>query len=411
MRLLTLLCCAGLLTLAACSSGTTTPSPADPSSPIPDPGPELPLIPEEPNPGPIVDVRTLTAPPANPQIQVIAGYQLSIFADGLAGPRHLTRRGNEVWVAERGGGRITVLRDLDGDGYAEEKTTAVSGRSGNHGIDYFRGWFYIGEPSQVSRFRDDDGNRVADAAPQVIISGFPTGGHNTRTPRVNPYNRKLYVSIGSQSNNNIETNQYRATIWEYNMDGTGGRMFASGLRNSVGIAFRPGTQNIWAVNNGQDSLGDFLPNESMWEIVDQGFYGWPYAYSNNGVVIPDPMHGPSNPDKVAATRPAEWEFGAHKAPMGLCFWQTKHWGLDKLGDAYVALRGSWVPNVPVGYEVRRVHFDPVTQKPVSDEAVVWNFRQGNNPAIGRPVDCLQFGNALLISDDTGGRIYRLDKLP
>lgn len=408
MRLLTSLVLTSLaLMTLACGGGGSTLAPPNNG---PDPVGEDNLLPENPDPGPIVDVRTLSAPPANPQIQVLPGYQLSIFADGLSGPRHMVRRGNEVWVAERGAGRVTVLRDLTGDGYAEDKTTAVSGVSGNHGIEYARGWFYIGQTTQISRFRDDNGDRIADAAPVTIISGYPSGGHNTRTPRVDLNARKLYVSIGSSCNLCVESNQYRATIWEYNLDGTSGRMFASGLRNATGLAFRPGSNKLWAVNNGWDNLGDFLPNECMWKIDDQAFYGWPYAYTNNGVIVPDPTYGASRPDLVAITKKADWEFGAHKAPLGITFWQTKHWGIDKLGDAFVALHGSWVPNTPVGYEVRRVHFN-AAGIPISDEAVVWNFRQGNNPAVGRPVEVLQFGNALLISDDSGGRIYRLDKLP
>lgn len=396
-----------LLTGLACSSSTSAP-PADPAPAVPtgDPPPDFE---DPPDLGPIIDPRNLAAPPADPQIQVIAGFQLSIFREGLSGPRHMTRRGDEVWVAERGGQRIRVLRDTTGDGYADESTIAVTGVSANHGIDYARGWFYIGRTTEVLRFRDDNGDRVADATPQTIISGYPSGGHTTRTPRVNPYDGKLYVSIGSSCNKCIETNIYRATIWQYNPDGTGGRVYAEGLRNAVGIAFRPFSEDIWVVNNGQDELGDFLPQECMWKLVDGGFYGWPYAYSHNGVVVPDPLYGPGNPDKVAITRPAEAEFGAHKAPMGLSFWQSKHWGLEYLGDAFVAFRGSWVPNVPVGYEVARVIFDE-TGKPAGQQIMVTNFRQGNNPPIGRPVDTLQFGNALLISDETGGRIYRLDKL-
>ncbi|MEO7995631.1 MAG: hypothetical protein ABI743_14625, partial [bacterium] len=356
--------------LFGCSGGSST------STPTPNPGNNNPPggAPQDVNdpfydnegPGPIIDPRNLAAPPADPQIAVAPGFTLSIFADGLAGPRHLARRGNEIWVAERGAGRVTVLRDLNGDGYAENKTTAATGVGSNHGMEYYRGWFYIGNTTQIFRFRDDNGDRIADAAPQLIINGLPSGGHVTRTPRVNPFNKKLYVSIGSSCNLCEESNQYRATIWEYNLDGTGGRMFASGLRNAVGIGFREGTRDMWTVVNGWDDLGDTLPHECMWKVVNGGFYGWPYAYSNNGVVVPDPTFGPSHPDKVAITRLADFEFNAHEAPLGICFWSGRDtWGRDYENDAFVAFHGSWVPAAPTGYEVSQVHFNRTTGKPVN----------------------------------------------
>jgi glucose/arabinose dehydrogenase len=359
--------------------------------------------------GPILDPRALSAPSAHPQIRVIDGYKLSIFAEGLGSPRHMTRRGNEVWVAERTGQRVLVLRDLDGDGYAEDRVTAASGYFKMHGIDYFKGWFYFSTQSTVYRFRDDNRDRVADAAPEAIITDLPTEGHTTRTVRVNPFNEKLYVHIGSSSNLDIEPAP-RATIRQYNLDGTKGREFAGDLRNAVGVSFDPKTGEMWVVNSGWDNLGDLLPHECMWRVADGQFFGWPYAYSHNGVVMPDPTFGPSNPAKVAATKVADWEFAAHTTPLGITFWRGTRWGVETDGAAFVAFHGSYVPFNPVGYEVGRVTFDPVTLRPVGFTTMVTNFRQGNATPVGRPVDVLQFGSALLISDDYNGKIYRLDKL-
>jgi len=321
----------------------------------------------------------------------------------------MTRRGNEVWVAERTGQRVLVLRDLDGDGYAEDRVTAASGYFKMHGIDYFKGWFYFSTQSTVYRFRDDNRDRVADAAPEAIITDLPTEGHTTRTVRVNPFNEKLYVHIGSSSNLDIEPAP-RATIRQYNLDGTKGREFAGDLRNAVGVSFHPKTGEMWVVNSGWDNLGDLLPHECMWRVADGQFFGWPYAYSHNGVVMPDPTFGPSNPAKVAATKVADWEFGAHTTPLGITFWRGTRWGVENDGAAFVAFHGSYVPFNPVGYEVGRVTFDPVTLRPVGFTTMVTNFRQGNATPVGRPVDVLQFGSALLISDDYNGKIYRLDKL-
>ncbi|HYE77457.1 MAG TPA: PQQ-dependent sugar dehydrogenase [bacterium] len=394
-----------LLALAAafgCGGGSSEPNtPNDPGG----------FPPGNDDPAPIIDPRDLSAPPAPAQITVPTGFQLSIFADGLSGPRHMTRRGNEVWVANRSAGNIIVLRDLDGDGYAENKTTAASGLGSNHGIEYApaTGWFYTANTTTVSRFRDDNNDRIADAPPAAIITGLPSGGHNTRTVRVDPVTGLLYVSIGSSCNNCIESNQYRASIWVFNPDGTNGRLFAGGMRNAVGMAFQPRFNKLWAVNNGHDNLGDFLPKEHMWKVEKGKFYGWPYAYTNNGSVVPDPTFGPANPDKVAMTTPASWEFGAHTAPLGMTFWKSRSFGTARFGDAFVAFHGSWVPAIPVGYEVGLVRFNDAGQ-PTAFEVWVDNFRIGNNSPVARPVDVMQFGGALLISCDTGNVIYRLDKV-
>ena len=404
--------CAILIALGCSSGGSAPASPqnpgeGNPNGNTPPPGPNPNINAPDEGDGPIYDPRFVSGHPANPQITVASGFAISVFADGLNGPRHMTRRGNEVWVAERGAGRITVLRDLDGDGYAENKTTAIS-VSSPHVISYWRGWFYVGQTTQISRFRDDNNDRIADGF-TTIITGLPNGGHITRTPEVNPFDNKLYVGIGSSCNLCEETDTHRAAIWQYNPDGTNGRVYASGLRNAVGIAFRPGSQDIWTVVNGWDNLGDFLPHECMFKVVDGGFYGWPYAYSNNGVVVPDPTFGPGNPAKVAETRLADFEFGAHFAPLGVTFWHGKYWGSSFTYDAFASFHGSWVPATPVGYKVGHIHFD-ATGKPVSMDILADNFRIGNNSPVGRPVDVLQFGNALLISDDQGGVIYRVDKL-
>ncbi|HYE77459.1 MAG TPA: hypothetical protein VEI97_05695, partial [bacterium] len=365
--------------------------------------------------GPVVPDRSLTAPKASSELTVAEGFTLTIFRTGLNGPRGMARRGDEVWVSERGADRIIVLRDRNRDGAADQHKVAVNNIPDVHNIEYFNGWFYFADIENVYRFRDDDNNLRPDAPPEAFITGLPAGRvrHITRTVKVNPVDGRLYVSIGSSCDVCEEDDPRRATIQVFNIDGTGGEEFAGGLRNAVGYAFDEAGQ-LWTTNNGSDDLGPLLPPEGLWAADDGDFMGWPYAYNNNGVVVPHPTFGALRPDLVAATELPLMEFEAHSAPLGITFWRGDAWGEEFEGDAFIAFHGSHTfttqPNY-VGYEV--VHVDFENGLPVSSAPVVTGFEpepdEEEDEAIGRPVDVLQFGNALLFTDDLRGRIYRLSR--
>src|SRR5436190_12915953 len=221
----------------------------------------------------------------------------------------------------------------------------------------------------------------------------------------------MYVSFGSSSNINLETDTLRAAVMRYNLDGTGGRVFARGLRNSVGIAFNPTTGALWATNNDRDDIGrsgtpmpDSLPPERVNILTLGGNYGWPQCY----------LPGKQNPEYPTAncstvTAPAI-TFTAHSAPLGIAFYTGSMFPAGYQGDAFVAYHGSWDRTVPRGAKVVRVHVSGGV--PVSIEDFVVGWQLSDYSRWGRPAGLLVMPDgALLITDDQTGRIWRVSYGP
>ncbi|MFZ3063104.1 MAG: PQQ-dependent sugar dehydrogenase, partial [Actinomycetota bacterium] len=244
------------------------------------------------------------------------------------------------------------------------------------------------------------------SSPQVLVPDLPSnGGHFTRTLGFGP-DGKMYVSVGSSGNVVEEKDPRRAAILQFNDDGTGGRIYAKGLRNAVGFTWHPITKEMWATENGRDRLGDDLPPDEINIVGDGGDYGWPYAYGNR---IPDPAF--NDPKRVAKTLPPKIEIQAHSAPLGLRFYDADSFGPEYKDDLFVAFHGSWNRTVPTGYKVVRYHLKGKRKDEVefqTDFITGWLTPQG---ALGRPVDIIVGADkALYISDDKAGTIYRVSKI-
>jgi glucose/arabinose dehydrogenase len=239
--------------------------------------------------------------------------------------------------------------------------------------------------------------------PAIVVPTLPRGsGHFTRTVLVGP-DGKLYVSIGSSCNVCEERDKRRAAIVRYNLDGTGESLFATGLRNAVGIALRPGTSELWATNNGRDWLGDNLPPEYVTEVKEGAFHGWPHCYPNNGKVVLDPDLG--NPELCQKMALPNVEYQAHSAPLGLTFYQGSRFPPEYRGNLFVALHGSWNRWTPTGYKVIRIVLRNGHAERVEDFASGWLQGRGRS---GRPVDVITGKDgALYVSDDSAGAIYRI----
>lgn len=335
-------------------------------------------------------------------IHMPPGFMIATFASGLNGPRMLALGPEEgIYVTERGAGRVLRLEDTDGDGTADNQQVVVSGLEAPSGLAFYQdGSLYVAEPGRVLRYID----RQVDGTfgnPQEIISGIPTSGHNTRTLLFSPDGRYLYVSIGSSCNTCNEDDPRRAAIVRYNPDGSGEQLFASGLRNAVGLALRPGTEEIWASNNGSDWLGDDLPPETINILSAGADFGWPRCHAGR---IPDPDLG--GPQACADVKQPAVEMQAHSAPLGLTFYTGEMFPAQYQGDLYVAFHGSWNRTVPTGYKVVRI---PVENGvPGAAQDFVWGWLQEDGSRTGRPVDVLTGPDgALYISDDQGGVIYRV----
>jgi glucose/arabinose dehydrogenase len=211
----------------------------------------------------------------------------------------------------------------------------------------------------------------------------------------------LYVSVGSSCNVCREEDPRRAAILAYNPDGSNERVFATGLRNAVGLALNPESGEIWATNNGRDWLGDDLPPETVYLVRENGDYGWPRCHVGR---IVDPEFG--SPDGCSNVVDPAVEMQAHTAPLGLDFYTGDAFPLPYRGDLFIALHGSWNRSVPVGYKVVRIPMQQGKPGPVQDFVTGWLEEDGSN--WGRPVGVITGADgALYISDDSGGRVYRV----
>jgi glucose/arabinose dehydrogenase len=334
-------------------------------------------------------------------IQLPPGFEISLFADGLDSPRMLALGPDgQVYVAERGAGRILQLPDLDQDGRADQVEILAEGLDAPNSLAFFQdGSLYVGETTQVVRFPALD-SQDSFGELQVVIGDLLGGGHNTRTVLFSPDYANLFVSIGSSCNICEEDDPRRATIMRYNPDGSEEKVYADGLRNAVGITFRPGTEELWATNNGRDFLGDDLPPETVYLVQDGKHYGWPYCHSGR---IVDPDLG--SPSSCQGIEVPLVEMQAHSAPLGLEFYSGAGFPAEYQGDLFVAFHGSWNRSQPVGYKIVRIPIEGDTIGAVEDFAAGW---LENGSSWGRPVDVLTAADgSLLVSDDAGGRIFRI----
>ena len=276
----------------------------------------------------------------------------------------------------------------------ESVETVASGLDQPFGIAFRGDTLYVAENKEVVRFAP------GSAVKQVVVPDLPGGaGHWTRTIVFGPDNA-MYLAIGSSCNICDETDTRRAAILRVE-PGTGQwKLFATGLRNSVGLAFHPATGELWATNNDRDNLGDDLPPEHLNIIKAGRFYGWPQCY----------LPGKPNPEypdaKCAGVEPPALLSQAHSAPLGLAFYGGAMFPAEYRGDAFMTFHGSWNRSVPTGAKVVRVRVR--NGKPVASEDFITGWQLPDGTRWGRPVSLLVLPDgSLLVSDDAGGRIWRV----
>lgn len=350
------------------------------------------------------------------------GFHINTYAGGINNARLLrfTPTGDLLVSAPRQGRVILLARDANGDGVADGQRVLLEGLDRPHGLALHQGWLYVAEGSAVLRVRFDAETGSVIGAPQRIVTGLPDGGnHWTRTIGIGP-DAHLYVSVGSSCNNCIEDDPRRAAILRYTLDGGGEALYATGLRNAVGFAWQPGTDELYATDNGRDLLGDDFPPCELNRVVAGGFYGWPFAHGDR---VPDPSLGAGNEARIAASLVPVFNFGAHTAPLGITFHPgatpTSAEGLPFAvaaplradfppawsGAAFVAEHGSWNRSKKIGYRVVALHF--AADGRIREEAFATGFER-DETVYGRPVD-VAFGpdGALYVSDDYTGSVYRI----
>ena len=355
------------------------------------------------------------AKPAGATLNVPPGFVVNVYAENLTSARNVNVAANgDVFLAESRAGKITLLRDADGDGKAETVATFAEGFKNPYGITFGNDAVYIGDIEGAWRIPYTAGDTVARAKQLRVTAegafGSP-GGHSTRNVVLSPDGKKLYVAIGS-AGNIAEEPEHRASIQEFTLDATGTkagaqRTYAGGLRNPVGTAFYPGTTDLYTVVNERDTLGDELVPDYLTRVADQGFYGWPYSYlgQNRQQGFAD-----KRPDLVVKAIVPDLPFRSHSAPLGLTFYNATQFPREYRGGAFVALHGSWNAADPRAYFVAYVPFE--NKRPLGDYMIFasgfWPVSGEKAELWGRPAGvAVAKDGSLLIADDVSNTIFRV----
>ncbi len=332
------------------------------------------------------------------------GFQFSVFAKDLKGVRmmQVTSNGDLLATTPRAGQVHLIHKDANGDGIGDDSEVILSDLNRPHGVALFEDWIYIAEIDAIGRIRFDPSTRKTSGIYERIVTGLPAdGGHWTRTIRAGP-DGWLYVSVGSSCNVCIETDDRRAALLRISPDGKEQELYATGLRNSVGLDWSPRDGGLYATDNGRDMLGDDFPPEELNLIVKDGFYGWPFINAYGDL---DPDHGAGNEARLADNIDPVHGFRPHNAPLGIRFLRSGHYPDAYHHDALVALHGSWNRSEKDGYKVVRLHWSD--EDTITESDFMAGFLVDGN-VIGRPVDIAESPSGeIFISDDFNGSIYRV----
>lgn len=305
--------------------------------------------------------------------------------------------------------RITLLRDTNGDGVADQRSAFIEGLNSPFGMTLSKGKLYVANTDALVAFPYSDGLTRMTAAPEKIVD-LPAGElnhHWTKDVIASRDGSKLYVTVGSNSNvgeNGIEAEINRAAVLEVDLASRRTRVFASGLRNPNGLSWNPDDGRLWVAVNERDELGDDLVPDYMTSVREGGFYGWPYSYFGQNV---DARVKPPRPDLVEKAIKPDYALGAHTASLGLTFAAGARLGPDYGNGAFVGQHGSWNRSVRSGYKVIFVPFrDGKPAGPPKD--VLTGFIDRDDKALGRPVGvAIDRKGALLVADDVGNVIWRV----
>jgi glucose/arabinose dehydrogenase len=420
------------LALTACAVKSQKPV-ASGTGPRPElPEPVHPLI-------PTVNVVTAKGWPAGAAPVAAAGLAVNALAAGLTHPRWLYVLPNgDVLVAEtnapvrpddgkgfkgwffkryqrKAGGavpsanRITLLRDRDGDGVAETRTVFLAGLSSPFGMALVGDTLYVANSDALVRFPYSAGTLEIHAPPVKVVDlpGGRLNHHWTKSLIASADGTTLYVGVGSNSNaaeNGIAQEEGRAAIWQIDPRQGTHRVFASGLRNPVGLAWEPDTGALWAAVNERDELGNDLVPDYMTAVRDGGFYGWPYSYYGAHV---DTRVKPQRPDLVAQAIVPDYALGSHTASLGLAPSRGTTLPAAFANGMFVGQHGSWNRKPRSGYRVIFVPFSGGKPSAAPIE-VLTGFVKDNGDAWGRPVGvAVDRRGALLVADDVGNTVWRV----
>ncbi|MFD1257509.1 PQQ-dependent sugar dehydrogenase [Mucilaginibacter terrae] len=365
-----------------------------------------------------------------------AGFKVSLYAKDLNNPRNLYVAPNgDVFAAQAtteakglkkmqsklvgkdksqnmgdSPNSIVIFRDKDGDGVVDNKGVFLSDLNRPFGMAVVGRYFYVGNTDGLWKFPYSPGD-TRITKPGTRILKLPAGGYNnhwTRNLLVSKDSTKIYITVGSGSNvaeHGIANEARRANILEVDLDGRNEKIYASGLRNPVGVRFFPGTNTIWTAVNERDELGDELVPDYLTSVKQGGFYGWPYAYFGTHE---DPRRKGERPDLVKTTLVPDVALGPHTASLGLDFYEGDGFGAKYKNAAFIGQHGSWNSSKLVGYKVVAIPFSGT--KPGKPEDFLTGFvaNAAKNEVYGRPVGiATNKDGSLLVADDSGNKIWRV----
>ncbi|PYJ71354.1 MAG: sorbosone dehydrogenase [Verrucomicrobia bacterium] len=369
-----------------------------------------------------INLPRVARPPADARLQVPRGFKIDLYASGFRDPRFLLNAPNgDIFVSESRANRIKVLRDTKSNGKPDVvQIFAERDLNKPFGIAFYPPgnepqFLYVANTDGIIRFPYRNGDLKARGPAEKLgaqLSGgaarLRSGGHWTRDIVFSPDGKKMYVSIGSRSNvSDSAAEADRARIFELNPDGTDRKVYAWGIRNAVGIAFRPDSNGLWMSTNERDEIGEDLPPDYISSVRPGGFYGWPWFYLGNH---PDPRHKGKHPELADKVIVPDVLVQAHSATLNLCFYTGDQFPAEYKGDIFAAFHGSWNRMKRTGYKIVRVPFDHSTGKALGEyEDFVIGFVTPEGKVWGRPVGiAVAKDGSLLISEDGNGTIWRVN---
>ncbi|MBX5497109.1 MAG: sorbosone dehydrogenase family protein [Bryobacteraceae bacterium] len=346
--------------------------------------------------------------PDGAQLQVPAGFTVDEYAADFQKPRYMALGpNNEVLISDSvPNGSVYVLIDKDGDYKAEERKRLLEGLDRPYGLAFWKDYLYVAETTSLKRYKYDAKTMSVGPGEEVVSMKDFGQGHWTRTVLFDRKGKKMYLAIGSKADVVTGDHPMRAAINRFNPDGTGHEIFASGLRNPVGLAWYPGTDTLWAAVQERDSLGDDLAPDYFTRVQPNGFYGWPYAYIGPNE---EPRVKAERPDLVKKTIVPDVLLQSHVAVLDARFYTGTQFPAEYRNGAFLALHGSSNRSKRVGYSVVFVPFkNGKPSGPVQDFLTGWMLSPEKREVWGRPVGLLQLQDgSLLVSEDGGNKIWRV----